>query len=107
MADERTVQRIEHGKRTRAMLAQPSSRPLSLALEVAAIVALGTDEIDRLPIDRVAEFRGRLGDWLATPGAGLAHQIDSGAALNADARSTLVAAMQYLIAEMAPPVAAP
>ena len=49
MVDERTHNIIEHGRRIRAVLTQPQYEPLSLAHQVALLVAIDEKLIDRLP----------------------------------------------------------
>lgn len=101
MADERTARRVEHGKRIRAMLAQANSSPLSLAHQVAAVVALAVgDAIDRLPTDRIGEFRTRLGEWVQGAGAGLARRLDAGAPLAPEDHTALAAAAAAVLAGM-------
>ena len=61
MVDERTRNIIEHGRRIRAVLTQPQSEPLSLAHQVALLVAIDEKLIDRVPVDKVAEMRTAIG----------------------------------------------
>jgi F0F1-type ATP synthase alpha subunit len=65
MVDERTRKVIEHGKRIRAVLAQRQFAPLTLGEEVALLLALSEGVLDRLPLDKVGDFRARLGAWLS------------------------------------------
>jgi F-type H+-transporting ATPase subunit alpha len=64
MVDERTRKTIEHGRRIRAVLGQPQFTPLSLGEQVALLLALAERILDELPVDRVADFRERLGETL-------------------------------------------
>jgi proton translocating ATP synthase F1 alpha subunit len=65
MVDERTRKVIEHGKRIRAVLAQRQFAPLTLGEEVALLLALSEGVLDRLPLDKVGDFRARVGAWLS------------------------------------------
>ena len=56
MVDERTRNIIEHGRRIRAVLTQPEYEPLSLAHQVALLVAIDEKIIDRIALDRIAEL---------------------------------------------------
>ncbi len=64
MADERTKRTIEHGRRIRAILAQPEYRPLSLAEQVGLLVAVGTGKLDALSPQLVERFKAEFGGWL-------------------------------------------
>ena len=77
MVDERTHDTIEHGRRIRAVLTQPQYEPLSLAHQVALLVAIDEKLIDRLPVDRVAELRTAIGAWLKTEGSEHARGINA------------------------------
>ena len=57
MVDERTREIIEHGRRIRAVLTQPQFAPLSVAHQVALLVAIDERLLDRLPLDKVSEFQ--------------------------------------------------
>jgi F-type H+/Na+-transporting ATPase subunit alpha len=65
MVDERTRKVIEHGRRIRAVLAQPQFAPLSLGEQVALLCALSEGALDDVPLDRVEAFRAGLRPWLA------------------------------------------
>lgn len=65
MVDERTRKVIEHGRRIRAVLAQPQFAPLALGVQVALLLAVAEHLLDDLPLDRVPDFRNGLAAWLA------------------------------------------
>jgi F-type H+/Na+-transporting ATPase subunit alpha len=65
MVDERTRKVIEHGRRIRAVLRQPQFAPLSLAVQVALLLAVAEGVLDDLPLDRLDALRTSLGPWLA------------------------------------------
>jgi F-type H+/Na+-transporting ATPase subunit alpha len=64
MVDERTRKVIDHGRRIRAVLAQPQFAPLALGEQVALLLALTEGLLDSVPLDRVEAFRSKLGPWL-------------------------------------------
>jgi len=97
MVDERTHNVIEHGRRIRAVLTQPQFEPLSLAHQVALLVAIGKKLIDRLPLDKVAEMRTGIGEWLRTEGSEYAGQINATGDLDLHGHAALVAALTGLI----------
>ncbi|HIJ62702.1 MAG TPA: F0F1 ATP synthase subunit alpha [Rhodospirillaceae bacterium] len=65
MVDDRTRKVIEHGRRIRAVLAQPQYAPLGLGVQVALLLAVKEGLLDPLPLDKVDLLRSRLPDWLA------------------------------------------
>ncbi len=97
MVDERTHNIIEHGRRIRAVLTQPQYEPLSLAHQVALLVAIDEKLIDRLPVDKVAELRTAIGEWLNKQGGEHGRRINATGDLDTDGRAALVAAITELI----------
>jgi F-type H+-transporting ATPase subunit alpha len=97
MVDERTHDTIEHGRRIRAVLTQPQYEPLSLAHQVALLVAIDEKLIDRLPVDRVAELRTAIGEWLKTEGSEHARGINATGNLDDRGRAALVASIKELL----------
>jgi F-type H+/Na+-transporting ATPase subunit alpha len=100
MVDERTHDIIEHGRRIRAVLTQAQYAPLSLAHQVALLVAIDEKLIDRLPVDKVAELRTAIGEWLNTQGGEHGRRINATGDLDSDARAAVVAAITELIERM-------
>ena len=64
MIDERTRERIEHGKRIRAALRQEELAPISLSVQVGVLLALAEGLLDQIPPARVSQFRADLGEAL-------------------------------------------
>jgi F-type H+-transporting ATPase subunit alpha len=100
MVDERTRSVIEHGRRIRAVLTQPQYEPLSLAHQVALLLAIDTQLIDRIPLDRVVELRAAIGEWLRTQGAELCRRINATGDLDSAGRTALIAAVTGLIGRL-------
>jgi F-type H+-transporting ATPase subunit alpha len=97
MVDERTRNIVEHGRRIRTILTQPQYAPLSLAHQVALLLAIEEKLIDRLPADRMAELRTKIGAWLETQGREQGSRINATGDLDGRGRSALVAAITELI----------
>ncbi|MGD0290712.1 MAG: F0F1 ATP synthase subunit alpha [Candidatus Binataceae bacterium] len=97
MVDERTRNIIEHGRRIRAVLTQPQYEPLSLAHQVALLMAIDEKLIDRLSVDKVAELRTAIGEWLNTQGGEHGRRINTTGDLDTDGRAAVVAALTELI----------
>nr|CCD32013.1 ATP synthase F1 sub-complex, alpha 2 subunit [Methylocystis sp. SC2] len=87
MVDERTRKVIDHGKRIRAVLAQRQFAPLTLGEEVALLLALSEGILDRLPLDKVGDFRARLGAWLIEQCPEIAGLGDEAGPLSNDLRA--------------------
>ena len=60
MADAPTRQAIERGRRIRAILQQTQAKPLSLAAQIALLLAVTTGLLDSVPLSAVAAFRSDL-----------------------------------------------
>jgi len=60
MLDARTKARIEHGKRIRVVLAQDEYQPLSLAGQVALLLAVAERRLDRFPLSVLLELKSGL-----------------------------------------------
>lgn len=65
MVDARTARAVEHGRRMRALLAQPRLEPQPLALQVAALLALTEGLLDSQPLERIPAFRATLAGAVA------------------------------------------
>jgi len=53
--DEGTTQIIEHGRRIRACLKQPQSAPVSVAAQIAVLLALTEKRFDSVPLDQMPQ----------------------------------------------------
>jgi proton translocating ATP synthase F1 alpha subunit len=102
MVDERTRHTIEHGRRIRAVLAQPEYRPNSLAQEVALLLAVHEGKLDEVPLDLVEGFKSGLGDWLSEHCPRAIARIEDRDALSDEDRRDLVGAIDAFLAEIAP-----
>jgi F-type H+-transporting ATPase subunit alpha len=100
MVDERTRQIIEHGRRIRAVLTQPQFATLSVAHQVALLVAINHRLLDDLLLDRVSQFQADLGAWLDEHATEQVLRINSIGELEPDTRDTLVTAVKELVERM-------
>jgi F-type H+-transporting ATPase subunit alpha len=76
VTDAQVKDRIARGRRIRAVLAQPQLAPLRLVDEVALIVALQSGVLDRVPLERIGEFRSELPAWLDRSIPAIIEQIE-------------------------------
>jgi F0F1-type ATP synthase alpha subunit len=100
MVDERTREKIEHGRRIRAILTQPQFAPLSIAHQVALLVAIDERLLDRLPLDKVSELLSKLGPWLNEQAAEPVRRINATGELEPRTRAPLVTAIAQLVASL-------
>ncbi len=107
MVDERTRGIIEHGRRIRAVLTQPQFAPLSVAHQVALLVAINDRILDRLTLDKVSQLQSKLGAWLNQHAAEAVRRINAAGELEPDTRAALVAAVGGLVERLKQPDAAP
>ncbi len=64
VTDSQVRNRIERGRRMRAILSQPQSAPMRLAEEVALMLAVQDGLLDRLPLEAIEKLRAELPAWL-------------------------------------------
>jgi len=102
MVDERTKRTIEHGRRIRAILEQPEYRPLSMAQQIALLLAIDEGKLDALPLARVETFKSRLGAWLKERCPRALERVQKSGQLGDEAREDLLAAIDALVAEIQP-----
>lgn len=102
MIDERTRRTIEHGRRIRAILAQPEYRPYSLPQEVALLLAVDEGKLDGLPLDLVQRFKRGLGARLSEHCRRAIARIDNSGELAEEDRQSFVGAIDAFLAEIAP-----
>ena len=53
--DEDTRKTIEHGRRIRACLKHPEFAPVSVPAQIAVLLALATERLDRVPLDQMTD----------------------------------------------------
>jgi F-type H+-transporting ATPase subunit alpha len=107
MVDERTQAIIEHGRRIRAVLTQQQFAPLSVAHQVALLVAIDERLLDHLPLAKVHELQAQLGAWLNEHAAEPMRQVNTTGELEPGTRAALVAAIGELTHHLNATAAAP
>jgi F-type H+-transporting ATPase subunit alpha len=100
MVDERTEKKIEHGRRVKAILAQPEYRPLPLSLQVALLIAVSENRLDDLALGDLHEFREALSSRLPEEHSGLARKIDETNQLSAEQKEELLKLIDSCIADL-------
>ena len=99
--DERTHNVIEHGRRIRAVLTQPQYQPLSVAHQVALLLAIEQRLLDRISVDKVVALRARLAEWLNSRSGEHVRRINATGDLGNEGRTALVTAMTELVEQFA------
>lgn len=89
MVDERTAKTIAHGRRLRAILAQPEYKPLPLSQQVALLLAVSEGHLDDVPLSEVPRYRDALAGRLQDERPRYMAEIDETGLLSDDARSAL------------------
>ncbi len=91
MVDAHSRETIEHGRRIRAVLGQTQSAPLSLAAEVAILLALKERVLAALTPEQIEGFKHGLTEAVAMELGAIADRIDITGLLTAGDRSELMA----------------
>jgi F-type H+-transporting ATPase subunit alpha len=101
MVDERTHQRIKHGRRIRALLAQRQFAPRSLSLQSALLIALKEGRLDDLDKSQLERFTSELSARLNSTCPEVIARIEREHTLADSDRKTLVDAIDQLVRELA------
>jgi F-type H+-transporting ATPase subunit alpha len=99
--DERTRRALEHGRRLRSMLQQAQYAPRPMEVQVAQLLALKQEIVDRVPLEQVPAFVAHLPQWLNAHAAEAMNKIKQIGELDDSARCALIAAMQSLAEQLA------
>jgi F-type H+-transporting ATPase subunit alpha len=101
MVDAHTKARIEHGRRIRAILAQPQFAPRSLAVQAALLTAVHEGQLDALDLDQVERFKAALETRLENICPQVIARIERDASLSDDDQQRLRSALDALVSECA------
>jgi F-type H+-transporting ATPase subunit alpha len=96
VADEQVRAKVNRGRRIRAILTQPQYSPLRLGNEVALVMAVQSGVLDRVPLERVGEFRAALAAALDRDAPEALGQIDSDGKLDDAGEAILAAALERI-----------
>ena len=90
MVDTQARETIEHGRRIRAVLGQHQSAPMSLAAEVALLLALKERVLSVLSLEQIECFKRGLTEAVAAEMGAIADRIDRTGRLEAADRAELL-----------------
>jgi F-type H+-transporting ATPase subunit alpha len=80
--DAATQAKIDRGKRTIEMFNQSQHNPIPVEIQVALLWTIQNGYLDKIAVDRVAEYQGRLAEFLATTRTDLLSRITTLKALD-------------------------
>ena len=103
MVDERTAKKIAHGRRLRAILAQPEYAPLPLSRQVALLLAVAQGKLDDVPLAQIPQFRALIAERLPRDRPRAAAEIDETGRLSDEAREALLALIDACVADVLSP----
>ena len=96
--DEDTRKIIEHGRRIRACLKQPEFTPVSVAAQIAVLLALTAELFDSVPLDRMSDAELAVRAAAAEIPAGVSARFNTADKLSDEDRKTIIAiARQALV----------
>jgi F-type H+/Na+-transporting ATPase subunit alpha len=107
VTDALVKDRIERGRRIRAVLSQPQYAPLRLADEVGLALAMQEGLLDRLPLELIGRFRAETPAWLDISASAIVNEIMRTGRLDGGRRVELKAALGALVDRLMPTIAAP
>jgi len=81
---------LERGWRVREILKQPQYKPIRVAEQIAALLAITGGTLDAVPLDRIGEAEAALRKQTVEQSAALCGRIESGEKLAADDRKHLL-----------------
>jgi len=98
--DSRTI--IEHGRRIRACLKQPEFAPVSVAAQIAVLLALTAKLFDGVPLERMTEAEREVREAAADIPAEVRARFDSAGELSDEDRETIIRIARDALARFQP-----
>ena len=103
--DESTTKIIEHGRRIRACLKQPESAPVSVAAQIAVLMALTEKLFDSVPLERMLEAEHAVREAAAQLPDEVHARFDTAAKLSDEDRDAIVQIARSALASFQPEAA--
>jgi F-type H+-transporting ATPase subunit alpha len=88
--DEQTRQDLERGRRVRAILRQPQYAPLSVADQIAGLLAVSEGLFDPIPVDEISHAERVVRDAVASGQPDICEHIRQGHPLEDEDRQTML-----------------
>lgn len=100
--DEETRKSIEHGRRIRACLQQPEFSPVTVAAQIAVLLALTGKLFDPVPIQRMTEAEHAVQEAALKIPEPIRVRFDTANTLSDDDRATILEIARYALTEFQP-----
>jgi F-type H+-transporting ATPase subunit alpha len=100
--DEDTRKIIEHGRRIRACLKQPEFAPVSVAAQIAVLLALTVGLFDRVPLDQMPDAEHTLREAAADIPAEVCERFDTAEQLSTEDREAIIHIAREVLARFQP-----
>ncbi len=100
--DENTRKIIEHGRRIRACLKQPQFAPVSVAAQIAVLLALTAQLFDPVALDRMTDAEQAVREAAADIPAEVCARFDSAEQLSGEDRATVIRIARNALAPFQP-----
>ncbi|MCR4332610.1 MAG: alternate F1F0 ATPase, F1 subunit alpha [Sulfuricaulis sp.] len=100
--DEDTRKIIEHGQRIRACLKQPEFTPVSVAAQIAVLLALTAELFDRVPLDRMSDAELAVREAATEIPAEVCARFDTADKLSDEDRKTIIAIARQALSPFQP-----
>ena len=100
--DENTRKIIEHGRRIRACLKQPAFAPVSVAAQIAVLLALTAERFDSVPLDRMSDAEHAVREAAAGIPAEVCARFDTAEKLSNEDRATIIRIVRNALARFQP-----
>jgi F-type H+-transporting ATPase subunit alpha len=100
--DEKTRKIIEHGRRIRACLKQPEFAPVSVAAQIAVLLALTAGLFDGVPLERMADAEHAVREAATEIPDEVAARFDIADKLSDDDRDTIIRIARQALLEFSP-----
>lgn len=101
VTDVQVKDKIERGRRLRAILSQPQHAPFRLADEVALVTTLQGGLLDRLPLEQIERFRAEVPGWIDRFVGPIVEAIERTGALDQAGSAELMACLSALVRQLA------
>ena len=100
--DEGTRKIIEHGRRIRACLKQAEFAPVSMAVQIAILLALTAELFDQVPLERMADAEQAVRKAAADIPAKVSERLSSAGKLGDEDREAIIQIARQALARFQP-----
>jgi len=100
--DENTRKIIDHGRRIRACLKQPEFAPVSVAAQIAVLLALTAELFDRVPLDQMTDAERFLREAAAHIPAEVCARFETADKLSDEDRITIIEIARHSLVRFQP-----